>query len=389
MNDIRIGLALSGGGARAMAFHLGCLRALHDRGVLDRVCVLSSVSGGSVLAALWAYWDDDFEAFEQRVRQVLGTGFVGGIRRGVLWSAETPKILSTMLFAGAPALSIRILQIAFGLLGAAGLKPYFGERIASLTPPFRRRASRTTAFARHLEKEIFRGQNVADVARPDLIVVFNATELRTLSAFRYASFGARCWRFGDVVDRDFSVGEAVAASAAFPLLLPSLDEEFTFLNGEERRIHRVVITDGGVYDNLGIQPLLPGRDQRVSGPSTSVDFIICCNAGEGLASGGNIPYTFLSRLRASFLAVHRRQENLSQNMLHRMAASGELSGFLLPYLGQQDHQLKFAPADLVPREKVANYPVDFNAMPEVWLDALSLRGEQVTHAVIEEHHPGI
>ncbi|WP_031553075.1 patatin-like phospholipase family protein [Parvularcula oceani] len=387
MSEFRIGLALSGGGARAMAFHLGCLRALHDRGVLGRVSVLSSVSGGSVLAALWAYWDDDFETFEQRVRQVLGKGFVRGIRRSVLWSAETPRILSTMLFAGIPALSIRTLQIVYGVLGGVGLQPPFGERVARLTPPFRRRASRTTAFVRHLEQNVFLGRSVADVARPDLTVVFNATELRTLSAFRYASFGTRSWRYGDVAERDFSVGEAVAASAAFPLLLPSLDEELVFLKDGERRAHRVVITDGGVYDNLGIQPLLPGRDRRVSGPSTSVDFIICCNAGEGLASGDSIPYTFLSRLRASFLAVHRRQENLSQNLLHRMAASGELSGFLLPYLGQQDSRLKFAPADLVPREDVADYPVDFSAMPEAYIDALSRRGEQVTHAVIEEHRP--
>jgi hypothetical protein len=40
---------------RAIAFHRGCLRALHDRGVLDRVQVISGVSGGSVLTALWAY----------------------------------------------------------------------------------------------------------------------------------------------------------------------------------------------------------------------------------------------------------------------------------------------------------------------------------------------
>lgn len=41
-----VGLALSGGGSRAIAFHLGCLRALHDRGVLNRLRVISSVSGG-------------------------------------------------------------------------------------------------------------------------------------------------------------------------------------------------------------------------------------------------------------------------------------------------------------------------------------------------------
>lgn len=45
-----IALALSGGGARAMAFHLGCLRALHDLGILQRVSTITAVSGGSVLA---------------------------------------------------------------------------------------------------------------------------------------------------------------------------------------------------------------------------------------------------------------------------------------------------------------------------------------------------
>ena len=40
-----IGLALSGGGSRAIAFHLGCLRALHDLGVLEKVGVISTVSG--------------------------------------------------------------------------------------------------------------------------------------------------------------------------------------------------------------------------------------------------------------------------------------------------------------------------------------------------------
>ena len=49
---LTLGLALSGGGSRATAFHLGCLRALHDLGVLNQVKILSTVSGGSVIGAL-------------------------------------------------------------------------------------------------------------------------------------------------------------------------------------------------------------------------------------------------------------------------------------------------------------------------------------------------
>lgn len=55
----RIGLALSGGGSRAMAFHLGCLRALHNAGLIDRISTISAVSGGSVIASLYCSYPGD------------------------------------------------------------------------------------------------------------------------------------------------------------------------------------------------------------------------------------------------------------------------------------------------------------------------------------------
>ena len=39
----RIGLALSGGGYRAAAYHIGTLRALHKLGILENVDVISSL----------------------------------------------------------------------------------------------------------------------------------------------------------------------------------------------------------------------------------------------------------------------------------------------------------------------------------------------------------
>ncbi len=70
-ND-RIALALSGGGSRAIAFHLGCLRALNDRGVLPSINTISGVSGGAVIGALYAYSNDSFEEFDARI---CGLGF--------------------------------------------------------------------------------------------------------------------------------------------------------------------------------------------------------------------------------------------------------------------------------------------------------------------------
>src|SRR3954454_24342738 len=54
----KIGLALSGGGFRASLYHLGLVRFLRDAGILSRVTHITSVSGGSVLAAHLALnWD--------------------------------------------------------------------------------------------------------------------------------------------------------------------------------------------------------------------------------------------------------------------------------------------------------------------------------------------
>ena len=79
--DRPIGLCLSGGGSRAMAFHLGCLRTLNRRGTLSKLDVVSTVSGGSVIGAMFAYSDDSFEEFELRVRDALRRGFVKSIAR--------------------------------------------------------------------------------------------------------------------------------------------------------------------------------------------------------------------------------------------------------------------------------------------------------------------
>src|SRR3954467_6306183 len=54
----KIGLALSGGGFRATSYHLGRARFLRDADILRQVTHITSVSGGSILAAhLVLNWD--------------------------------------------------------------------------------------------------------------------------------------------------------------------------------------------------------------------------------------------------------------------------------------------------------------------------------------------
>ena len=50
--EIKIGLALSGGGMRATLFHLGILKWLAEMELLENIEHVSTVSGGSIGAGL-------------------------------------------------------------------------------------------------------------------------------------------------------------------------------------------------------------------------------------------------------------------------------------------------------------------------------------------------
>ncbi len=62
-NDL--GLSLSGGGYRAAAFHLGTMRALHKMQVLEKIDVLSTISGGSITGAAYCLYKGDYPSFER------------------------------------------------------------------------------------------------------------------------------------------------------------------------------------------------------------------------------------------------------------------------------------------------------------------------------------
>jgi NTE family protein len=387
MSAPTIGLALSGGGSRAIAFHLGCLRALHDRGILDKIRVLSGVSGGSVIAALYAYSDEPFEVFEHRIEATLAKGMVWGIARHTFFSREFPKIILAIMLAGTAALLGRCVQIVSLLLGLFRLPrlfmPKMAQTILDLLPRF---ASRTTAFENHLAKSYFGDTRMDAVARKDLAVVLNAAELRTETAFRFGSTESGCWRFGRLVDTPM-VATAVAASAAFPAFLPAIDRRLEFTNKGERATQRVIITDGGVYDNHGVSCMLPGRSSEFSTNALSVDFVIACDAGAGIPTGARRPYFWPARMMATITTIHRRTQTMSQNLLHRMAANGEILGFVMPFLGQNDGNLPYRPGDLVTREETFDYPTDFFPMSRKNMDKLAKRGEQLTSVLIDAYGP--
>lgn len=377
-----VGLALSGGGFRALAFHLGCLRALADRAVLERIFVVSGVSGGSLAAALFAYSDGDFADFDHRVCELLRGGLQLRIARRTFVSPRALATLSSLATSGAAAVGAR--TIAAGDSLAAHL-PTLDRPRRQITPPWRRFSSATEALV-DVFAGLFPEQTLAGARRDDIDVVLNACELRSGSAFRFGSRESHCYRHGTIVG-DLPVALAVAASAAYPLLLPALDRNFRFRDrtGDERE-RRVVLTDGGVFDNLGTSVLEPGRD-----PSVTVvykpDYVIACDAGRGLLDEGYVPYGVVSRMRRSFESTFRKAQDGARNRLHLYAASGELKGFVFPYLGQRDRALPFIPADLPRRHQVVDYPTDFAAMSDESIELLAARGEKLTRLLLDFYCP--
>ena len=351
----RIGLALSGGGFRATAFGLGSLRALHDRGLLSRLRVVSGISGGSLLTAMWAYGPESFEEFDASVVSLLESG----LQAELLRRAVAPRSVARSTTSVVAALSRR-----------------------------ERRHSRTDALVAALAARPFGAKQISDTTH-DADAVISATDMQTGNAVRFGSEHSSSSQHGRIVD-EVTVAEAVASSAAFPILLPALTRRFTFErpNGT-RHTKSISMTDGGVYDNLGLTPLMPGRSAAFNPHVYDLDVVIAVDAGRGRGVPAGTARFALKRLAQSFDITHTKSQDAARSRIHQLGASGELSGFLHVYLGMRDERLPLPMADLVPRQSVQSYPTNFARMTRNDIAAVSTRGEQLTRALIQHYLPDL
>lgn len=219
----RIGLALSGGGFRAAAFHLGVFRRLHALGMLWKLDLLTCVSGGSIAGAFLASrWGDDgaLDALDRYLRNA----------------------------------SIAVSSVIGGVLDP------FHTRLDKLAD----------SYARDLFE-----QRTLDDLRNGPRLYLNATNLATGNMFFFVTGGGSPaemgeWELGAVPAPDFRVSRAVAASSAFPPVFPPMRIDRDAYPAAQ--VEYVCLTDGGVYDNLGVNPLLRARN--------ALDYLIVSDAGK-------------------------------------------------------------------------------------------------------------
>jgi len=216
-----IALCLSGGGYRAMLFHIGALWRLCQAGVLQKTARISSVSGGSIAAAVlalaWRKLTADPARFEAEFIRLV----VAKIR----------------------ALAGETIDADAIILGIA-LPGRVSDRIVK-------------AYDSHL----FKGATLQDLPDEPRFVI-NATNVQSGVLWRFMKPYMRDYRVGEVRNPTVSVAQAVAASSAFPPVLSPLElrldpDSFTPGSGLDLQrkpfTSRVMLSDGGVYDNLGLE----------------------------------------------------------------------------------------------------------------------------------------
>ena len=277
---MNIGIALSGGGFRATLFQLGVLRFLYEAGLLKSVKAISAVSGGSVLAAhLVANWkqycgdEADFAKAANELVRFAQSDVRGNIVRRVLLSflLVVPRFL--------------------------------------VTRPLR---WTTTNLLQRYYDNLFSGRRLKDLNGADLpSIILNCTSLTTGQGCEFDSSGFAWY----VLDEDTSllrrrhisapntkISFAVACSSAFPPLFPPLiiSSETLYCRAEQFP-NPQYLTDGGVYDNLGIARLAAGlRDKQL-------DYVIVCDAEGDFDTEVDNAYTNLidRNVRASDLLMTR------------------------------------------------------------------------------------
>jgi len=225
-----LALALSGGGFRATLFHLGLLRRLNEINLLQKVNAISSVSGGSITNALLAKTEPHW-----KTKKLSDTEWNTIIRDPLVavctHNIRTKPILKSLFTLGKQRQAVDYIE-----------KHY---------------------------QELLTDQTLGDLPiSVDFIFCASDIVFSTMWYYRRMTSANRRTgnhRAGWLRDwENIPVAQAVAASSCFPPVfspqyLQKSPSDFIkpanpTANWEDL-VSQVRLTDGGVYDNLGLEPV--------------------------------------------------------------------------------------------------------------------------------------
>ena len=135
----------------------------------------------------------------------------------------------------------------------------------------------------------------------------------------------------------------MTASAAYPPFLPPFDWKRPFERNAKTETHRVIVTDGGVFENLGVSVMEPSRNPQFSVIAYNPDIIIASDAGAGQFTGEAIPFSWPTRMTQVVSAVMRKVQDATKTRLHDHVRSGRIDAFVYAALGQIDRRVAHTP----------------------------------------------
>lgn len=383
-----IGLALSGGGIRAAVFHLGALRYLAERDLLDRVAYISTVSGGSLLGVLvfkcnGYKWPSSVEFL---------TNTHAKIRNIILSRDLQCRAIARLLFL-----------------------PWNWFRI-----PFRTNILADTIHGAWEIRETF------STLTEEPVWAINATAMESGKRWKFKKVSGKrnsiTAEMGDYVlgftdASNFKLSKAVATSAAFPggispLLLCTLGRKW-WVYRQKGDVRKAVpfkprywfyhLADGGVYDNLGLEPLFDLSRNTIR-PETGCDYLIVSDAGAPLTEKRwgwlaqvlgfsertiDIMHTQSRDLRIRALAGAIAERKSCRGLIVRISESA--SDAVMRAKESPDERivqraLAIQRGDFLSGREVAmvaNYATDLHAPIEEWFKKLEQHGYEATKIQME------
>ncbi|MEG2507782.1 MAG: patatin-like phospholipase family protein [Longicatena sp.] len=241
--DLKIGLALSGGGMRAAIFHLGVLKYLAQEKLLSKISHISSVSGASI-----------------------GIGLVYSCN-GNTWPSDTTFICDVL-----PKVTNFIVKqdIQWTSLLKLLISPYYWDKKVNL-------------LGNVMEQKWKVHGCLQDIPSYPLWTI-NTTAYESGKDFRISAKSMGEMHSNYVMRPNFRLSHAMAASASFPVLIGPYKlktRKYTWYD----ETHTIVVIprdkilhlwDGGVYDNMGLDPLFSMENEK--GLEPEINYLIVSNA---------------------------------------------------------------------------------------------------------------
>jgi len=248
MNDFNIGLALSGGGMRAAVFHLGALRFLAEKKLLENIKYISTVSGGTLLVGL-IYHSNEYNWPTSEI-------FLSNIH---------PDIKKTITGTN---LQVRAI-------------------LRYIINPFNWLNGR----CRTLSRSIFTDWGIKELVNKIPVTpvwAINCTTQETGNRWRIKNDNMGDYTIGYISANEMKLADVMAISAAYPphvgpyRIYIKKYEWFDYLTKERThpRFKHIDLIDGGLYDNLGMEPLYDIGKNSIKETDPKIDFLIVSDAGQ-------------------------------------------------------------------------------------------------------------